>query len=205
MISGDWKKRLETAVSGIDCKNWYTHYLLGTLYVYETDYEKALAMYRKSVALQSSCWGYYGEAIALYFLKEDDAAAEAFECSLKLCSNDINLARDYCKMMSALNRNDSILKVYGSFSEEVKADPKVRYFYANALCHSGDIKKAEDIVYSDGGLQIPDMREGEESLTDLWFAIERKKAKNEGREFDQENAVPPAFLDFRMTVAKKTT
>ena len=49
------------------------------------------------------------------------------------------------------------------------------------------------------------MREGEESFTVLWFAIERKKAKNEGREFDQENAVPPAFLDFRMTVAKKTT
>lgn len=203
MISKDWKKRLLKAISGPDSENWYAHYLLGTIYVYEMEYESALAMFRKSVALQESCWGYYGMAIAYYFLKEDPSAIDAIEKSLALCKDDINLARDYCKMMSALGQFEKIRNVFESLSDEVKTDPKMRYFYANSLCRCGDIEGAEAIIYEGDGLQIPDMREGEESLTDLWFAIERIKAEREGKEFDAAHAKPPAFLDFRMTVAKE--
>ena len=203
MISKDWKQRLIKAVSGVDSENWYAHYLLGTIYVYEMEYESALAMYRKSVALQESCWGYYGMAIAYYFLKEDASAIAAIEKSLSFNRNDITLARDYCKMMSALGQHEKIKAAYESLADDVKTDPKLRYFYANALCRCDDIEGAEAIIYEGDGLQIPDMREGEESLTDLWFAIERKKAEREGKEFDAAHAKPPAFLDFRMTVAKE--
>lgn len=203
MISDEWKKYLIKAVSGTESENWYAHYLLGTIYMYEREYEEALNMYRKSVALRESPWGYYGMALAYYFLKEDPSAIYAMEQALELCRDDITLARDYCKMMNALGNYDNIRRIYNTLGEKVRKDPKIRYFYANASCRCGDIETAEEIIYANGGLQIPDMREGEESLTDLWFAIERAKAEKDGKEFDAAHAKPPAFLDFRMTVAKE--
>ena len=202
MISADWKKRLLTAVAGQDANNWYTHYLLGTVYVYERAYEQALAMYRKSLSLQKSCWGYYGESIAYYFLYEDNAAVASMERALQMRLDDISLARDYAKMMTALKQYSKIIDGYKKLSNATQKDAKLRFFYANALCQIGNLEESEKILYEGGGLEIPDMREGELSLTNLWFDLEAKKAAAKGEKFEPTHAKPPAFLDFRMDVAK---
>ena len=68
---------------------------------------------------------------------------------------------------------------------------------------TGELERAEALLYADGGISVPDIREGEVSVTELWFRIEEKKAAREGRTFDRETAEPPAALDFRMNAKRK--
>ena len=41
-------------------------------------------------------------------------------------------------------------------------------------------EEAEALLYRDGGLEIPDIREGEISITKLWFELENKKERRRG-------------------------
>jgi len=65
----------------------------------------------------------------------------------------------------------------------------------------GDLDLAEAILEEDGGLEIPDIKEGEISITELWFSIAEKKAARDGLPFDRATAKPPKKFDFRMNVA----
>lgn len=56
------------------------------------------------------------------------------------------------------------------------------------------------MFYRDGGIVVPDLREGENSITELWFYLEEQKARREGRRFEEKTATPPAFANFRMQV-----
>ena len=56
----------------------------------------------------------------------------------------------------------------------------------------------EEILYKDGGILLPDIRECETITLDLWVAIEKKKAEISGKVFDEKNINPPTFVDFRM-------
>ena len=59
----------------------------------------------------------------------------------------------------------------------------------------------QTLLDEDDGLEIPDIKEGEISITELWFSIAEKKAARDGLPFDKATAKPPKKFDFRMNVA----
>ena len=44
---------------------------------------------------------------------------------------------------------------------------------------------------------IPDVREGETLVTEMWWELEELKAKRDEREFSRQTAEVPAMFDFR--------
>ena len=60
-----------------------------------------------------------------------------------------------------------------------------------------------EVLYRDGGLAVTDIQEGEISITNLYIEIEKAAAKQEGREFSEDEINIPAQFDFRMFVPKK--
>jgi hypothetical protein len=50
-----------------------------------------------------------------------------------------------------------------------------------------------------GGLNIPDIREGENSASQLYIYIQQKKAELEGKIIEPDQVVVPFNLDFRMS------
>ena len=78
--------------------------------------------------------------------------------------------------------------------------------YTKAAEKLNMLDTAEELLNGNGGtgnhaLEIPDIQEGEISITNLWFDIEEKKAKRDGVPFDRNTARPPKKFDFRMFVA----
>ena len=53
-----------------------------------------------------------------------------------------------------------------------------------------------------GGIVLPDIREGETIITEMWFLIEELKAKRDGRVFDRETASVPPIFDYRQCETK---
>ena len=44
-------------------------------------------------------------------------------------------------------------------------------YRAFAAVHTGRYIEAENILYADGGLVVPDIKEGEVSMSELWYLI----------------------------------
>lgn len=47
---------------------------------------------------------------------------------------------------------------------ELQQDGKLKFYLANSYAHLGKIEEAERILYKNGGLIIPDIREGEVTI-----------------------------------------
>ena len=75
--------------------------------------------------------------------------------------------------------------------------PRVRLSEAQALVGLERLEEAEAILLQDGGLIVPDIREGEQTMSEVWLALQQKKY-GLGREAAEKIAPVPYRMDFRM-------
>ena len=68
---------------------------------------------------------------------------------------------------------EEIIRWYEAFDEEEKKAGKLRYYYISALYHTGKAKEALELLEENGGLEIPDIREGEDSIAQLYLDIQK--------------------------------
>ena len=101
-------------------------------------------------------------------------------------------------------RYKEALKAIDKLPESVKRIGRMKVLRIEALLGTGDARQAEKLLMSK--IVLTDVREGELSLTQLWFWLcALKKAQAEGVEVTDElikemseTVTPPAHLDFRM-------
>ena len=80
------------------------------------------------------------------------------------------------------------LQFTGGLPDKLRELPRIRLFRAFALAWMGDADGAEALLRRDGQwLEVPDVQEGEVSLSELWVHIQELRAKARGEAFD------PAF------------
>ena len=198
MCQPEWTACLKQAVRQKDGDNWFAWMQLGLNTFIEKDYERAEQMLLKSVEKQISPWALY----ALAILNRDVGNHEKEVCYMckawELCSEDISLAKETLRCLYQNHRFDRLKEIYEAMPDAMRQDPRCMVYYAFAILEQGDLKGAEEILYKDGGILIPDIRECETITLDLWLAIEKKKAMDDGRAFDETAIQPPRFADFRM-------
>ena len=114
-------------------------------------------------------------------------------------ADDLSLLKEAFKNFSEAGAYDDAKEVYRQLPEESKV-PLVRFFYAEALAHTGDLAGAEAILLANGGIVIPDIREGENSTSAVYVYIQQEKARREGRILKEEEIGIPFSMDLRMTV-----
>jgi len=114
------------------------------------------------------------------------------------------LAVECCQALLGAERPLEALELIGKLPPELARHGRVRLLHARASLDAGRPRDALDVLGSE--LVVPDVREGEVSLSDLWFsAQERRLAAEEGVEVDDDlrcrvrrDFPPPRHLDFRM-------
>jgi len=198
MCQPEWTERLKQAVREKDQDNWFAWLQLGLNTFIEKDYERAEKMLEKSLSLSCSPWALY----ALSILYRDMGAhqKEVFNMlkAYEMRPHDVSLAKQTLRCLYENRRFDDLKRVYESMPEKLQEEPRCKVYYGFALTDGGDIAGAEKILYQDGGILIPDIRECETITLDLWYAVEEKKAQLAGKVFDRASAKPPRFADFRM-------
>ena len=203
MLQEEWTEMLKLAVSGADAYNWYTWLQLGMVYLAEKKLNDAKKALDRSMTLKPSCWAMYGLAnIARMEGNHEKAAMLAFRASL-MKPDDPSLAKEAVKLLYHAKMYAKTLDLTQRLPEDIANLGRIKLIKAFAHLQLGEIEKAEELLYEGGGIIVPDIREGENSVTDLWFAIEEAKAAKEGRMFDREEAQPPAHLDFRMNAVRR--
>ena len=198
MYQSEWTALLRKSTKTTDKDNWAAWLHLGLAAFMEKDYERAEKYLQKSIKLSSSPWGLYAMAI-LY----RDSGRHAKEVSFMLQAqknlpHDLSLVKATLRCLYENHKHKELKEVYESLPDVLQKEPRCMAYYAFALLSAGDIAGAEKILYHNGGLIVPDIRECETITLDLWLEIEKAKAKKNGTIFDATAAQPPRFADFRM-------
>lgn len=202
MNQSEFTVLLENSVKGADEFNWYAWMHLGMIHIVNKKFVDAKKALNRSMELKHNCWALYGLA-NLARIENDEVKAACL--AVKACMiniDDICLAKEAVNMLLIAKMYDTALNLISKLSVDTQNIERIKLFKAFCLAGKGRIEEAESILYENGGISVPDIREGENSTSELWFIIEEKKAQKEGKVFNADEISPPSFLDFRMNVEK---
>lgn len=177
-----------TAVSG---HTWWSSLQLGASAAARQDFDTAMAWLQTSVEIRQTPWAL--SALAELYLKQN-LRAEAIDCATRALlekPEQIGTVRDLLAILLRCGADEAVCQ-WGNLD-----DTRCKFYRACALFRLGKTEQAQRLLLEHGGLEIPDVREGESWITDLWFAIERQLAAQQGVSLPPD-AQPPEKLDFRM-------
>jgi hypothetical protein len=139
---------------------------------------------------------------------DPSAAVSGYQRALDLAPDEPALIVEAVQVLIEAGFATRALEVIDASPAGVREHGRVRLLEARAALRAGDLARAGAVLES--GLEVPDLREGEDSLAELWWDYRARLAVaaeggNPAAEPDQwrladvraEVAVP-AHLDFRM-------
>ena len=188
MLYEEWEALLqERGASG-----WWQCLQLGILAFARQEYTKARQWLTDSLADAITPWALIVMAHIAVRTQESEQAISFARQALQLEQADVSLIR---AALRVLLENEAYTDIVDMALID---DVRCQLYRAQAFLAMGQWEKAEKLLMQDGGLEVPDIREGENTLTSLWAAIQKKRAENAGREWDASTAPLPYKLDFRM-------
>lgn len=202
MLQDEWTHKLEKAVTEGDEFNWYTWLQLGMVYFEQKQFDKSYQALERSMTLQPSSWALYGLGQLAYIEGHKEKAAMKVWQAATMLPDDVSLAKEAARMLLEVKKYREVIQFIQEAPMHIGSVARIKLYMAFAYLGIEEINKAEEILHADNGLCVADIREGENSITDLWFQIEELKAQKEGRSFDKETILPPKHFDFRMNAIK---
>lgn len=168
--------------------NWAIYYELAVYEAYSQNYTEAKSLCAESMVYDNNYLNNHLMAFILHNMNERNAFYFA-EKSVKLCSDDYSVAQSVMNLFMQTGNYKEAMEIYDLLDEKVKYAPRLRMYLSMCYLKTGDAQKAEDILYENGGLDVPDYREGEKFLNNLYKGI--RMAKYGEKEDDIE--VPMQF------------
>lgn len=199
-----WLARLK----GLKEQSWYSMLHIGVIKYADGDAEGAHKAWADSIRLKENPWAIRN--IAMLYKNEYGDLDKATELILRafelkrdcraLCAETANILTD--------NKKDELwLSLFESLDKNLQAVARLQLYKAVAFVHIGKIKEAAQIINKD--FIMSDIKEGELSLSHIWYVIYRKlyalgnniPYEPNNREFTDkaDKKYPlPKELDFRM-------
>lgn len=185
-------------------KNALDYYLLGINNYINELYEQSAVHFEKSI----ECEPTYYALIALALLKahKEKKIEEAVVLARKAISlekNSVSLAHTFGELCITASEPQIFIDYVDGAIEEIKNDGRIKMYYGNCLIMQDKIDEAKE--YINKQLVIPDIREGEYSISNIWVELYRREMAKNSRKKPNEitdkevlQAYPlPYEIDFR--------
>ena len=88
--------------------------------------------------------------------------------------NRISYLKEGLRILFCCKAYAEIVDFFERQSKETQEVGKLKFYYISALHRLGENKKAYEIMEGNGGFVIDDIREGEESVSQLWSELYEK-------------------------------
>ena len=202
LVQEEWFDLLKKSVLGAGRFQWNTWLHLGLCQYYRNDFERAENSFEHSLSLATTPLGLYAMANLCRITGRKEESASFFAAALRKRPDDLSLVKESFKGILEAGKAELLLTLYSILPEKHRNNPMLRFLYASALVQLGDWRSAEAILEENGGLDVPDIREGETSFSDLYLSIRRLEAREKGTELDPETVRIPFRFDLRMSATK---
>lgn len=196
LVSDEWFELLKNAHD-----NWQKHYFMALNYYRRQDLERA----EKEIAL---CGDISKNRHLLHALanirrlqQRSSEAVELMSQAAMLDLNDASFIKEVLKMQLNLEAYETMSEIIKRLSNEIAELPLIKMMKAYALAYTGSLEEAESILLNEIS-EIPDIREGENSTSQLYIYIQQQKARKQGREISPAEVDVPVHLDLRMSESK---
>ncbi|GAA4897998.1 uncharacterized protein DUF5107 [Stackebrandtia albiflava] len=205
-----WRRRLEAADLDGD---WHGLYQLGLARAAAGETAGAKAAWHHSLSVAETAWAHRalghlalrtGRAVA-----DPDARREAVATAVQHYERAVAAAPDVwqltveaCDALFAAGRDANVLRLTEAAGPVTHGQVTMRRL--KALIRTGRLDEARSVF--DGGFEVPNLREGEETLDSLWFALAERRVAGDGEVTDEVRAEArrrhplPERYDFRMGV-----
>ncbi len=167
-------------------KNWYAHYHMGLGYFAAGSYKKAGKELEKSLSLAENPWAFHALSCVCFVLGKKKAAAEYIAKGMEMRRSDHSYLKEGFKILSLCGSDQAVCDFYATLNVEEKQISKIRFYYICSLYHLGKAKEAYELLEQNGGLEMEDIREGEDSLAQLWSGLYQTL-------YDEEKEIPHKY------------
>lgn len=203
MIQPEWCKLLEESICSGRGNHWLAWLHLGIMRLEAFDTKGARAAWEESLKLKASGWALRNLAMLDIQAENLDAACAYLKQAWEIGPKLPQLAVEYAQVLVKTESYDDLAAFTRELPPDIRANERIRLLLAQAALHQGYLDGIEDLFEHD----FATVREGEVSLTDLWFAFHEKRISAvEGAPVDDalRDRVrilfpPPSKIDFRMT------
>ncbi|MFE6996283.1 DUF5107 domain-containing protein [Microbacterium sp. NPDC057659] len=164
-VAGDAWDRLLTDTAS----TWLTSYHRAVIAHAAGDLDRALDLYAESEALSPTAWAARGAGQALLARggeHDEPAAIAALERAHRLAPDNIPLALEFGNALLASGRARRLRGLLGGLPDAMLTLGRFRVLAVQAALASGDRAAAGRIL--EAGFEVPDLREGELSMSALW-------------------------------------
>jgi len=199
-----WRQLLEKSIRAGHSDHWYGWFQLGIMaYCEFKDNRRAVAAWKKSAAKKKNPWALYclGSLARMEFRLK--TAAHYLQQALAMAPGVYTIASDTLEVLNETEQPLKVLACLEKLPASVRRQDRIVMAEAFARIKTGDYRRALRIINS---REFACVREGEESITSIWFgAQDLKRAEETGRPIDRQlkldvrSQLPPPELDFRMS------
>ena len=199
-----WRSLLEASVAGDPSPGWLAWYHLGILRSGDGETRRALDALVRSTRIRPTPWALRARAVLELERGRPGRAVRLAVRALRRAPGLVPLAVECGRMHVGLGRYGAWLRRARGLPPELYHHPRIRLLCARAQLGLGRLDEVESFLAHPP--VVADMREGEVSLSELWFAFhERREAARLGRPLTPEERTrlrrgspPPAAIDFRV-------
>ena len=201
LTQSDWIPMLEQAAETTS-NHWHSWFQLGVMYFANKMEEKAAAAFEKSIALTENAWAL--RCLALIQSKTDMDQALATMGRAMTLEPITHIIIEYGKMLLEAGKFREYLALYATLPPAQKENGRLLALKVEALTQTDCLEEAREICLN--GVEIPDIRECETLLSDMWIHLHKKIVARETGETDDakllalaiEKYPVPRDLDYRM-------
>ncbi len=202
----EWIPLLLESIQSGRSDHWHAWLQLGILYCAQKEWRKAEEAFDRSVCLADNGWARRNLAVLWLQQGKTEEALEEMGRAAALLPV-LPIAAEYGKMLCGAEHWESFRDFYGRLPKEMRENGRLRLLNADAAAHLG--LRDEVFAYFAGGGAPADVREGEETLSELWVFFHREHMLEENPEWKKldegelarrilaAKPLPHAF-DFRM-------
>ena len=203
MVQPEWRALLEQAVKDKCRDNWFAWLQLGIMRYAGDDPNAAGQAWEKSIKLKRSAWALRNLAVKAYHENRSGDAAGLWLEAARQAPGDARLALECAAAMLRARRYADLMELWPSLAQNDLTATRMRVLVAIAQVELGQLDEVERFLLEPK--ELMDIREGELTLSNLWFALqENRLAAGAGtgvtdavRERVRGEFPVPAHLDFR--------
>lgn len=171
LIDGGNLKFLIDTLESVNKENWYAYYQAGIGCFSEENYKEAEKFLLRSWDVEANLWACHGLACVYLLTEQHQKAVKWMLEGLKMEDKKVSYLKEGLKILFLCKAYKEIAGFYEKQGEETQKIGKLKFYYINALHQLGEDRRAYEMLEEDGGLVIDDIREGEDSISQLWSEL----------------------------------
>ena len=204
MTQWEWRRLLVDSMEHGRSSHWTGWLHLGMMHIGCGDFRAAKAALRSSADRMPTVWALRSLGCLLLHERHAAQAADCYMQALELCPHHPQLLVEYARAALMAGRPKALRARIAGLPAVLRSSGRMLLYEAMAALETGDLETVRKTLESP--LEVTDMREGEISITNLWFRYHAVRvARLEGRDIDDDfmrriksEHPPPQRLDFRM-------